>query len=233
MAKGRGAPLDLRLFIAALLLTPIDARTSRRRLAVTVRELRDFLFPHGWERRRDWLRVREALWKARDYTIPDGRGPWLPFALRRDPGADAALDDLVLIDAPAKRGDRPPDRSTRPRTIGRGIRPEVPRSDRRAIRRMGAGYDPPTRSRLPALGLVPRRLRLSDPDGRGPGPAGVRRGFRHNPESESQRERRALGGPAGPRDRRAVGRPAGRKGRLADPSRPRSGRGQPGERRPT
>ncbi len=98
MAKGRGAPLDLRLAVGACVLTPHAARAARGRLAVTVRELRDFLFPNGWERRRDWPRVREALYRARDYVLPIGRGNWLPFALRWEPGKDAELDELVLID---------------------------------------------------------------------------------------------------------------------------------------
>ena len=98
MARGRGAPLDLRLAVGACILTPHVARAARGRLAVTVRELRDFLFPHGWQRGRDWPRVRSALWRARDYVLPDGRGYWLPFALRYDPGEDAGLEDLVLID---------------------------------------------------------------------------------------------------------------------------------------
>lgn len=98
MARGRGAPLDLRLAVGACILTPYAARAARGRLAVTVRELRDFLFPNGWERRRDWPRIRDALFRARDYVLPDGRGNWLPFALRREPGEDAALDDLILID---------------------------------------------------------------------------------------------------------------------------------------
>ena len=99
MARGRGAPLDLRLLVGATILTPHHARPARGRLAVTVRELRDFCFPNGWERRRHWPAIRRALWKARDYVIPDaGGGLWLPFALRRDPGTDASLEDLVLID---------------------------------------------------------------------------------------------------------------------------------------
>ena len=57
MARGRGAPLDLRLAVAACLLMPHASRASRGRLTVTVRELRDFLFPNGWERRRDWPRT--------------------------------------------------------------------------------------------------------------------------------------------------------------------------------
>ena len=98
MARGRGAPLDLRLAVGACILTPHAARAARGRLAVTVRELRDFLFPNGWERRRDWPRIRAALFGARDYVLPHGRGNWLPFALRREPGEAAVLDDLILID---------------------------------------------------------------------------------------------------------------------------------------
>lgn len=109
MARGRGAPLDLRLFVGACLWTPHHARSARVRLAVTVRELRDWLWPRGWERRRDLPKLREALWRARDFTIPDGRGLWLPFALRRDPGPDARLDDVAVIDVelPPGAGDGP------------------------------------------------------------------------------------------------------------------------------
>ena len=101
MARGRGAPLDLRLAVAACVLTPHVARAARGRLAVTVRELRDFLFPNGWERRRDWPRIQAALWKAHNYMIPgrfQWRGRtvdgWVPFRL----AGGAGLDDLVLID---------------------------------------------------------------------------------------------------------------------------------------
>ena len=99
MKRGRGAPLGLRLAVGACILTEHATRGSRGRMAVTVRELRDFLFPNRWQRGRDWPKVRKALWRARDYGMPDERGGiWLPFSLRYDPGADAALNDLVLID---------------------------------------------------------------------------------------------------------------------------------------
>ena len=44
MARGRGAPLDLRLAVGACVLIPHAARAARGRLVVSVRELRDFLF---------------------------------------------------------------------------------------------------------------------------------------------------------------------------------------------
>ena len=99
MARGRGAPLELRLAVGACLLTPLEARSQHRRLVVAVRALRDWLFPRGWERRRDWPRIRHALRTARDYTIPVGRGGlWYPLALRYDPGPDAGLDEHVWLD---------------------------------------------------------------------------------------------------------------------------------------
>ena len=70
MSRGRGAPLDLRLFVGACLWTPHHARATRGRLAVTVRELRDFLYPNGWTRARHWPAIQEALLRARDYMIP-------------------------------------------------------------------------------------------------------------------------------------------------------------------
>lgn len=77
---------------------PHRARERFTKLSVTVRMLRDFCFPHGWQRNRDWPAIRRALWKARDYVIPNGRGGWwLPFLLAEDPGHDAALDDLVVL----------------------------------------------------------------------------------------------------------------------------------------
>ena len=105
MARGRGAPLDLRLFVGAVLWTPHHARATRGRLAVTVRELRDFLYPHGWKRARDWPAIQGALLKARDFMIPgifqSERGNvhgWLPFRLAGGIGDGAGLDDVVLID---------------------------------------------------------------------------------------------------------------------------------------
>ena len=228
MAKGRGAPLDLRLAVGACVLTPHAARAARGRLVVTVRELRDFLFPNGWERWRDWPRIREALFRARDYVIPDGRGNWLPFALRREPGEDAALDDLVLIDV-----ELPP---------GSGHGPVI---DRRELARLGVVSAPRFRAYIAAHsvawrpGVTRRRhprnrgvhLWSSNPgklprvDGQGPGPPRLRQ---RGPGSEgrSGQSGRLLGGPTGGRDPDPPGIHPGRRPRLADRS-PRGGRGDP------
>ena len=105
MARGRGAPLDLRLAVASCLLTPLSSRGGGDVIVTTVRELRDFCYPNGWERRRDWPALRAALYRAPHYSLP---GPfripagfvnrWIPFSLRAEPGVDASLDDLVVIE---------------------------------------------------------------------------------------------------------------------------------------
>lgn len=159
MARGRGAPLDLRLAVGACVLTPHAARATRGRLAVTVRELRNFLFPHGWKRWRDWPRIRDALFRARDYVIPGpfllkGRrvGNWLPFALRGEPGEDAALDDLVLIDV-----ELPP---------GSGHGPVI---DRRELARLGVDSAPRFRAYIAAHSVAwrPGVTRRHHPRNRG------------------------------------------------------------------
>ena len=97
MSKGRGAPLPLRLFIrAGLSVNPEDRRHSSSQFPVTVAELRDGLFPHGWQAGRDWPRIKQALIAARDYRFTDaGGGRWYMLALRRLPPENAhGLPDL-------------------------------------------------------------------------------------------------------------------------------------------
>ena len=113
MARGRGAPLDLRLFVAACVMTPLTVRYAQEPLVTTVRELRDFCFPNGWKKRRDWPALRSALVRLRNYAIPwvvgTTAGGWWPVALRFAPGLDAKLDDQVILDVriPPGSGDGP------------------------------------------------------------------------------------------------------------------------------
>ena len=98
MARGPGAPLEMRLFVRALAsVRPKHRDLMAVRIAPTLRELRDGLFPTRWERRRDWPRLRDALLHARDYAVHDGRGRWFPVALRSMPD-DPALDDVIVLD---------------------------------------------------------------------------------------------------------------------------------------
>ena len=98
MSHGRGAPLELRLFIKAVISVPYSDRWRPSvRLAVKVSELTAGLFPSGWRVGRDWPRLRQALMHARDYAIRDGAGLWFPLALRLIPDRPDP-DKLVVID---------------------------------------------------------------------------------------------------------------------------------------
>ena len=108
MAQGRGAPLDLAVYIGACILTPHRVRASRGRLVTTVRELRDFLFGPTWRpgptgnRPGDWQRVREAALNASDLWLPLENGNlWRAVAVREIPPADYRpeyLDRQVIFD---------------------------------------------------------------------------------------------------------------------------------------
>ena len=115
MARGRGAPLELRIVVFATVLTPHADRDATIRLALTVRDIRTLLFPHGWQRGRDWPRVRQALRRTGSYMIPLEGKWWFPVALRQDPGHGAALDDMILMDVslpPGSAAGPPVDRAT-------------------------------------------------------------------------------------------------------------------------
>ena len=112
-SRGRGAPLEARLLVRGglLMIRPEDRHLETVRIAVTVGELLDGLWPTRTNKRgnlardtsRNWPRLLDALYRARDWTVPDaGGGRWFPMALRRLPPSAAdgrpALDALVVID---------------------------------------------------------------------------------------------------------------------------------------
>ena len=91
MTEGRGAPLPLRLFVRALASVRLEhRRLVAVRIAPTLRELCDGLFPNGWRKGKDWPRLRDALLHARDYAIPRRTGLWFPVALRSHAGRPPA-----------------------------------------------------------------------------------------------------------------------------------------------
>ena len=123
MAQGRGAPLDLRIFVAACVMFPFEATAEGApgrvvRLSPTVRMLRDFCFPNGWQRGRDWPKMRAALRRLYHHAIPGpfhwpGRGivrDWIPLVVKGGATEDAELDDVVVLEAslpPGGKGDGP------------------------------------------------------------------------------------------------------------------------------
>ena len=108
-SRGKGAPIEARLIVRGglMMVRPQDRGRQTVRIAVTVRELLDGLYPvidtRGRRRlAQHWPKIEAALRKARDFMVPDGGGGrWFPMALRRLPGDGAGLPapgDLVVID---------------------------------------------------------------------------------------------------------------------------------------
>jgi len=83
MARGRGAPLELAIYLNAVLSDPYDFRGKHTEIVTTVRELSAFLFGDGfrtpgkWNPASKWPRVRQAALNAdrlsRPDRFPDGR----------------------------------------------------------------------------------------------------------------------------------------------------------------
>ena len=232
MAQGRGAPLELAVYIGACILTPHRARVSRGRLVTTVRELRDFLFGPIWHpsptsnRPGDWERVRAAALNASDLWLPLENGDlWRAVAVRKIPPADYRpeyLDRQVICDVEL------PDGAAHGPVIDRlelaRLRlvsgPKFRAYVAAAFRRLAAGRHPPTPPPQPERSPVELRPRtLPRSHSGGPAAAGVR--VRRQEEPDAGRPGRRMGRPGWGRDPDPDGNHPGWSARLAD--RPRSG----------
>ena len=104
LKQGRGAPLSLRLWVEMMLAVPQQRRVfGANTLTLTLRELRDWLWPNGWPSRRDALpRLQLAMFQADQLRIeiPYGKGRTLYRAVsfRGLLPNDAGLDDVIIVD---------------------------------------------------------------------------------------------------------------------------------------
>lgn len=99
-AQGRGAPLGTALPIHSMFFVAHKDRRSPYgvTIVVSVGELRNEFFPRGWERRRDWSRLRRELEALRNRFVPLANGvKWWPVMPGIVPGDDAGDDDLVVL----------------------------------------------------------------------------------------------------------------------------------------
>ena len=112
MKPGRGAPWELRLFVAVLLHMPVTERDGIwRSLQFPVSEVESWLHPHGWQnRRRDWRRLPEALKRMGDLShVPvPGIGSVMMLAPSVIPEAptDPVVEFICRIPAAAANGAR-------------------------------------------------------------------------------------------------------------------------------
>ena len=108
-SRGKGASVESRLVVRGGLLNlrPEDRKLPVVRIAVTVGELLDALWPPSAKRGRprdadNWPKLLDALYRARDFHVPDAKGGrWFPLALRRLPpetGTRPARDALIVLD---------------------------------------------------------------------------------------------------------------------------------------
>ena len=99
-SAGQGAPLELAVPVEAFLsIKPVDRKRESVRLAISIRELRDGLWPRGWQRGRDWPRLQGVLRGLNTRYIPWAKGgEWYPILLRGLPSPGAGLDELVMLD---------------------------------------------------------------------------------------------------------------------------------------
>ena len=114
-AGRNGESVDRRLLLELLMCVPMSDRPLTR-VALKVRTLRDWVWPHGWERRRDWPRLRAAIQSLNACWLPwegpvDGRrerwryAPVLVAWVPDDPDLDTTI--LFEIRLPPKTGQGP------------------------------------------------------------------------------------------------------------------------------
>ena len=110
LTRGRGAPLSKRIFYEVLTELSLDARRlkGRVRLDLTLRDLRDWLYPrdegkrHNFRPQRNITQIRDALWEVDQMRIkvlpPGDKVPtnWRVIGVRAFP--EAHLDSRVVFD---------------------------------------------------------------------------------------------------------------------------------------
>ena len=96
--SGRGAPLDERIWMNALIALPFGERDSHGlpgsvRLETTLRDIKDWLYPNGWTRTRQLPLIREALFNVHNKRITYERRDWSVVQVLALPNPTTKLDD--------------------------------------------------------------------------------------------------------------------------------------------
>ena len=96
--SGRGAPIDERIWINALIALPYGKRVPNRshrtvELETTLRDIRDWLYPNGWTRTRQLPLIIEALHCVHNKRILYQRRRWSLVQVIAMPDLTTNLDD--------------------------------------------------------------------------------------------------------------------------------------------
>lgn len=96
LARGRGAPLALRVFVEVALAVPLNQRSWRSRMPVPIRDLIRWCWPGGWHSlKRDGPKLARALRQVDTARIPWDGGYWRPLSITNLPHN---IDDTVVFD---------------------------------------------------------------------------------------------------------------------------------------
>ena len=97
LAQGNGAPVPLRLFVDILLCLPPEIRRNvgPQKVFVTLRQLRDAIWPNGWQRGRDYPKLVRAMNYLTTSGVPWKGGIWRPITVRNVP---VELDDKAIFE---------------------------------------------------------------------------------------------------------------------------------------
>ena len=97
LTQGNGAPVPLRLFVDILLCLPseIRRRAGHQKVFATLRQMRDAIWPNGWQRGRDYPKLVRAMNNLTTSGVPWKGGFWRPITVRNVP---VELDDMAIFD---------------------------------------------------------------------------------------------------------------------------------------
>ena len=102
---GAGGHIASRLWFGFQMALPVDRRTgSDVRLEFTLREIRDWLWPHGWRRGVHLPMLQRGLRDLYQLGIVYDRAEWLLVRPVTLPTGDTRLDDVLLVDVTALPG---------------------------------------------------------------------------------------------------------------------------------
>jgi len=174
--RGRGAPLESRLIVAAILAVPQDCRgRDVVRFSLPLRDLVEAIYTSKWQRNNQWPPLHEILQSLGESGVRlRHRGSiWRPVFCREIPDEDARLDAPVTFDVAFPPGT----------TTG-------PQIDPKELASRGVRSSPEWRAYIAAatLAWVPGRSRV-------PVPRKRYYGWSHNPQAYpvlTQEDRRRL-----------------------------------------